>query len=91
MHLLVVPSTSVRYDEKNERKIQFEAKQKRLQKAEDLKLLNVSNQNDASNNKTSAGDDQNDPFFERLAKTIIKNLEVTITNVHIRYEKNFFP
>ena len=90
MHLLVVPSTSVRYDEKNERKIQFEAKQKRLQKAEDLKLLNVSNQNDskndASNNKTSAADDQNDPFFERLAKTIIKNLEVTITNVHIRYE-----
>ena len=87
LHLLVVPSTSVRYDEKNERKIQFEAKQKRLQKAEDLKLLNVSNQNDASNNKTSA-DDQNDPFFERLAKTIIKNLEVTITNVHIRYEKS---
>ena len=29
LHLLVVPSTSVRYDEKNERKIQFEAKQKR--------------------------------------------------------------
>ena len=65
-------------------------RQKRLQKAEDLKLLNVSNQNDskndASNNKTSAADDQNDPFFERLAKTIIKNLEVIITNVHIRYE-----
>ena len=96
LHLLVVPSTSVRYDEKNERKIQFEAKQKRLQKAEDLKLLNVSNQNDskndASNNKTRAADDQNDPFFERLAKTIIKNLEVNITNVHIRYEKKiFFP
>ena len=54
-----------------------------MQKAEDLKLLNVSND---SKNDTNSSDDQNDPFFERLAKTIIKNLEVTIANVHIRYE-----
>ena len=52
-----------------------------MQKAEDLKLLNVSN-----DSKNDTSDDQNDPFFERLAKTIIKNLEVTIANVHIRYE-----
>ena len=31
VHLLVVPSTSVKYDEKKERKLELEAKQKRLQ------------------------------------------------------------
>ena len=31
-------------------------------------------------------DDNSDSFFKRLGESIIRNLEITITDVHIRYE-----
>lgn len=80
LHLLVVPSTSVHYDEEKEAKLSFEAKQKRLQKAEEAKLLQ---QHDK---KAASEESVNDGFVQRLLANIIKNLEVNITNVHIRFE-----
>ena len=46
-----MPSTSVRYDEDKEQKIQFEAKQKRLQKAEEAKQLELQGKNPKSEAK----------------------------------------
>ncbi len=77
---LVVPSTSVHYDEKKEKELQFEAKLKRLQKAEEAKQLKSQNQDNADQASS------NDGFVQRLLATIIKNLEVTVTKVHIRFE-----
>ena len=77
LHLLVVPSTSVQYDEKKELLEQFEAKQKRLQKAEEAKLLDLED-----NEKKD--DEKDEGYLKRLIAAIIKNLEVTITKVHIR-------
>ncbi|TRY69082.1 hypothetical protein TCAL_09656 [Tigriopus californicus] len=83
LHLLVVPSTSVKYDEEKERRLQNEAKQKRLQRTEEAKRL----EQDASELKDKkAGDGSDDTFVERLVANIIKNLEVSIKKVHIRYE-----
>ena len=80
MHLLLVPSTAVQYDEEKERKIQFEAKQKRLQKAEEARQLELHSENDKGQEEASEG------WIQRLLANIIKNLEVTITRVHIRFE-----
>ena len=82
MHLLLVPSTSVHYDEERERKIQFEAKQKRLQKAEEARQLELQGQNETGNQEQEASDG----WLQRFLANIIKNLEVTITRVHIRFE-----
>ena len=60
----------------------IETKQNRLQKAEDAKLLEKAQEN----NKNDDQKDENTGFVQRLLATIIKNLELTITNVHIRYE-----
>ena len=81
LHLLLVPSTSVRYDEEKERKIQFEAKQKRLQKAEEAKQLELQAAENVKGEYESS-----DGWVQRLLANIIKNLEVTISTVHIRFE-----
>lgn len=83
LHLLVVPSTSVKFDEEKERRLQNEAKQKRLQRTEEAKRL----EQDASKTKDKKeGEGADDTFVERLVANIIKNLEVSIKKVHIRYE-----
>ena len=81
LHLLVVPSTSVHYDEKKEKEIEFQAKLQRLQKIEDQIEMEKDNDN-ADGDK----DASSDSFFKRLLESIIRHLEVTITNVHLRYE-----
>lgn len=75
LHLLVVYTTSVQYDEEKEQQLQFEAKQKRLQKAEEAKII-----------QAEKNGEEADGFVQKLCANIIKNLEVTITNVHIRFE-----
>ena len=55
-----------------------QAKLQRLQKIEDQIDME-------KEDKTDANDDS-DTFLKRLIESIIRNLEVTITDVHIRYE-----
>lgn len=50
LHLLVVPSTAVRYDEQRERRERNEAKQKRLQRTEDAKRLQEQAKEDRESN-----------------------------------------
>ncbi len=78
LHLLLVPSTSVKYDEEKERRLRLEAKLKRLKTAEDAKQMVLEDKEDGDGSSTG------DTFVQRLLATIIKNLEVTITKVHIR-------
>ncbi len=80
LHLLLVPSSSVRYDEAKERKEELEAKQKRLERTEQAKQI------DAAKEKDKGKDGGGDTFVERLVANIIRNLEVTISRVHVRYE-----
>uniref|UniRef100_A0A3B3WSY8 Chorein N-terminal domain-containing protein n=1 Tax=Poecilia mexicana TaxID=48701 RepID=A0A3B3WSY8_9TELE len=75
LYLLVVPgaSKSIKYDAAKEERYQQEAKQKELQRIEE-----------ALQNKPQ--EDKKDTFMEKLATQVIKNLQVKISSIHLRYE-----
>ncbi|XP_063782573.1 intermembrane lipid transfer protein VPS13C isoform X2 [Pseudophryne corroboree] len=78
LYLLVVPGASIKYDaEKEERNLQ-EAKQRELQRIDEAM------QKAAEKDKPK--EEKKDTFLEKLAAQVIKNLQVKITNIHIRYE-----
>ncbi len=80
LHLLVVPSSSVKYDEEKELKEANEAKQKRLRDTERAKEAAEAAAEADPENK------QPDSFVQRIVAVFLKNLEVSIKRVHIRYE-----
>lgn len=76
--LLIVPTASIMYDaEKEERQLQ-DARQRELQRIEETKQ------------KAAQLDDpaleKQDSFVEKLVTQVIKNLQVKISNIHVRYE-----
>ncbi|XP_078070643.1 intermembrane lipid transfer protein VPS13A isoform X2 [Mustelus asterias] len=78
IYLLVVPCASIKYDaEKEELQLQ-ELKQRELQRIEDAKQKVA--------DKENPKEEQQDTFVEKLITQVIKNLQVKITNIHIRYE-----
>lgn len=77
VYLLVVPSSQSSYDpEEEERRVQA-AKFERLENAE---LLNVRAQSVSQDNPQSQG------LIASLVTKILNNLQVTVRNIHIRYE-----
>uniref|UniRef100_A0ACB8EQT4 Vacuolar protein sorting-associated protein 13A n=3 Tax=Sphaerodactylus townsendi TaxID=933632 RepID=A0ACB8EQT4_9SAUR len=77
VYLLIVPTASIEYDAEKEEKQQLEAKQRELQRIEEAK------QKIADQNKTQ---EKQDTFVEKLVTQVIKNLQLKISNIHIRYE-----
>ncbi|XP_073508834.1 intermembrane lipid transfer protein VPS13C isoform X3 [Phyllobates terribilis] len=78
LYLLVVPGASIKYDaEKEERNLQ-EAKQR--------ELLRIEEALQKAAEKDKPKEEKKDTFLEKLAAQVIKNLQVKITNIHIRYE-----
>ncbi|XP_066448424.1 intermembrane lipid transfer protein VPS13C isoform X2 [Eleutherodactylus coqui] len=78
LYLLVVPGASIKYDAEKEQRNLQEAKQRELQRVEEAL------QKAAEKDKPK--EEKKDTFFEKLAAQVIKNLQVKITNIHIRYE-----
>ena len=76
--MLIVPSTAVSYDAEEEAKAEHEAKMAKIAIIEEAK------QRDRLLDKGSG--ESNDGFIQKLLANIFKNLQVTITNVHVRYE-----
>ncbi|XP_038659808.1 LOW QUALITY PROTEIN: vacuolar protein sorting-associated protein 13A [Scyliorhinus canicula] len=80
IYLLIVPCASIEYDaEKEELQLQ-EIKQRELQRIEEAKQKVA--------DKDIPKQQQQDSFIEKLITQVIKNLQVKITNIHIRYEDN---
>nr|XP_046243502.1 vacuolar protein sorting-associated protein 13A isoform X2 [Scatophagus argus] len=78
VYLLIVPTASIKYDaEKEEKQIQ-EARQRELQRIEETKLKAAEQENPNL--------EKQDTFVEKLVTQVIKNLQVKISNIHIRYE-----
>uniref|UniRef100_A0A670YV26 Vacuolar protein sorting 13 homolog A n=1 Tax=Pseudonaja textilis TaxID=8673 RepID=A0A670YV26_PSETE len=73
VYLLIVPTASIKYDAEKEEKQQLEAKQKELQRIEDAK-------------QKIADKEKQDTFIEKLITQVIRNLQLKISNIHIRYE-----
>lgn len=79
LFLLVVPTQDVTYDVEKEEKNKQTAKQNEISRIENIKLL------DQQKNKMDQ-DNVKDSFVEKLATQIIRNVQVNIKTIHIRYE-----
>uniref|UniRef100_A0A8C2TC19 Vacuolar protein sorting 13 homolog A n=1 Tax=Coturnix japonica TaxID=93934 RepID=A0A8C2TC19_COTJA len=78
VYLLIVPTASIKYDAEKEAKQLMEARQRELQRIEEAK------QKIADQDKVK--EEKQDTFVEKLVTQVIKNLQVKISNIHIRYE-----
>ncbi|XP_030622717.1 vacuolar protein sorting-associated protein 13C [Chanos chanos] len=78
LYLLVVPGATIKYDAAKEERYLQEAKQKELQRIEDAVQLAA--------RREKPQEEKKDTFAEKLATQVIKNLQVKITSIHIRYE-----
>ncbi|KAI0724570.1 vacuolar protein sorting-associated protein 13 [Cerioporus squamosus] len=78
VYLLVVPSAESTYDPEEEERRAQAAKFERLENAE---LLHVRSQSDVSQDTA-----QSQGLIASLVTKIVNNLQVTVRNIHIRYE-----
>uniref|UniRef100_A0A3B4A869 Uncharacterized protein n=1 Tax=Periophthalmus magnuspinnatus TaxID=409849 RepID=A0A3B4A869_9GOBI len=78
VYLLIVPTASIKYDAEKEDKQFLEARQRELQRIEETKLKAAEQEN--------PGLEKQDTFVEKLVTQVIKNLQVKISNIHVRYE-----
>uniref|UniRef100_A0A665TDV3 Vacuolar protein sorting 13 homolog A n=1 Tax=Echeneis naucrates TaxID=173247 RepID=A0A665TDV3_ECHNA len=76
--LLIVPTASIKYDAEKEEKQLQEARQRELQRIEETKLKAAEQENPKL--------EKQDTFVEKLVTQVIKNLQVKISNIHVRYE-----
>ncbi|XP_014254768.1 vacuolar protein sorting-associated protein 13 isoform X2 [Cimex lectularius] len=79
LYILAVPNNAMVYDPVKDEKYKQEAKQ------EELKLVDLAKKRELANEKKDASLEQAS-FIEKLSTQIIKNVEVTIKNIHIRFE-----
>lgn len=78
LYLLVVPGASIKYDADKE--------ERNLQEAKQRELLRIEEALQKAAEKDKPKEEKKDTFLEKLAAQVIKNLQVKITNIHIRYE-----
>ncbi|XP_069851362.1 intermembrane lipid transfer protein VPS13C isoform X3 [Dipodomys merriami] len=78
LYLLVVPGASIKYDAEKEEKSLQDSKQKELSRIEEAL------QKAAEKDKPKEA--KKDTFLEKLATQVIKNVQVKITDIHIKYE-----
>ncbi|KAM7416667.1 hypothetical protein PAMA_018632 [Pampus argenteus] len=78
VYLLIVPTASIKYDAEKEEKQLQEARQRELQRIEETKMKAAEQENPKI--------EKQDTFIEKLVTQVIKNVQVKISNIHIRYE-----
>uniref|UniRef100_A0A8C4NUD4 Vacuolar protein sorting-associated protein 13C n=1 Tax=Dicentrarchus labrax TaxID=13489 RepID=A0A8C4NUD4_DICLA len=78
LYLLVVPGATIKYDAAKEERYQQEAKQRELQRIEEALQTAA--------RREKAQEEKKDTFVEKLATQVIKNLQVKISSIHLRYE-----
>uniref|UniRef100_A0A3Q1GUY5 Vacuolar protein sorting 13 homolog A n=1 Tax=Acanthochromis polyacanthus TaxID=80966 RepID=A0A3Q1GUY5_9TELE len=83
VYLLIVPTASIKYDAEKEEKQLQEARQRELQRIEETKLKAAEQENPKL--------EKQDTFVEKLVTQVIKNLQVKISNIHVRYEDDVNP
>ncbi|XP_074513317.1 intermembrane lipid transfer protein VPS13C isoform X9 [Sebastes fasciatus] len=78
LYLLVVPGATIKYDAAKEERYQQETKQKELQRIEEALQMAAC--------REKPQEEKKDSFAEKLATQVIKNLQVKISSIHLRYE-----
>lgn len=94
LHIIVVPNQGVNYNEEKAKKYENEIKQKALKALEENRRNKRSDLNIIFSFIIfyvfiDKNDQENDTFIEKLIAQIIKNLEVNIKSIHVRYEDKF--
>ncbi|XP_074035361.1 intermembrane lipid transfer protein Vps13-like isoform X1 [Leptinotarsa decemlineata] len=80
IYLLLQPNQQVQYDEVKEEKRKLEFKMKEIQRIEEAKKT------EADKGKPSSKLGWTQEFTQKLVATIIKNIQLNIKNIHVRYE-----
>ncbi|KAM7405560.1 hypothetical protein PAMP_000001 [Pampus punctatissimus] len=80
LYLLVVPGATIKYDAAKEERYQQEAKQRELQRIEEALQMA------ARRGNSNLPEEKKDSFVEKMATQVIKNLQVKISSIHLRYE-----
>ncbi|XP_008057305.1 vacuolar protein sorting-associated protein 13A, partial [Carlito syrichta] len=78
IYLLIVPSSRIKYDPLKEEKQLMEGKQQELNRIEAAKQKVIDQEQPQL--------EKQDTFAEKLVTQIIKNLQVKISSIHVRYE-----
>ncbi|CAN7983352.1 unnamed protein product [Ixodes hexagonus] len=81
IYLIIVPKSGVKYDAAKEKKLQQEAKDRELARIELIKQQEAERDNPK--------EEKQDTFMEKLTAQIVKNLQIRVRNIHIRYEDSF--
>lgn len=81
IYLVIVPKSGVKYDATKEKKLQQEAKDRELARIELIKRQEAE--------KDKPKEDKQDTFMEKLTAQIVKNLQIRIRKIHVRYEDAF--
>lgn len=82
LYLLVAPAAGVRYDQAEEDKSALAAKRERLAKGEALNALK------SGINSIPEDATKKQGLFRAWATKIFNNVQVTVKNIHVRYEDN---
>lgn len=83
LYILAVPNTDVRYNEEKEQRNAFEAKKLELARIEQAK------KNEEEKEKPVPVADKS--FAEKLTAQIVNNVQIKISDIHIRYEDTPTP
>ncbi|XP_065940396.1 intermembrane lipid transfer protein VPS13A isoform X3 [Magallana gigas] len=78
LYALAVPNVAIKYNAEKEEKAKQESKQRKLLQIEEAKK--------AATDKGKEKEPKKDSFAEKMAAQIIKNLQIQIRNIHVRYE-----
>ncbi|KAK6731863.1 hypothetical protein RB195_007989 [Necator americanus] len=78
LYLIVVPNKGVVYNEEKAKKNAAEIKQKTLARLEE-----------ARKNRRKPPDPAQDSFVEKMVTQVIKNLQVSVSSIHIRFEDKY--
>lgn len=93
LHLIVVPNKGVVYHDEKAHKNEQEVKQKTLARLEENRKNKRSNFRRrkclAKGPVAEPKDPAADTFTEKLVAQVIKNLQVRIENIHVRYEDRY--
>jgi vacuolar protein sorting-associated protein 13A/C len=84
LSILVAPKSSIAYNADDDRKEKLDKKLKEVKK-----ILEMDKAKKDENEKDDGGKQSNDTFTERIQLQVIRNIELKIANIHIRYEDDF--
>ena len=86
LYILLSPKSELPYDEASEKEKAQSEKMKQVKIYEDRAKENDGKEADAS---SEVAETKSMGTVERLAMTVVKNLQIRINNIHVRYEDGY--